>query len=84
MAGKWHINEKGEVSKCTAIKGKCPFGNEDSHYPTKESAYEAFQHKMEQSTINETNKKDLKHYCKNDEEYERIKNKKFSMSGGRG
>lgn len=35
----YHINpENGNASRCRAAKGKCPFGNEDVHFTSKEAA----------------------------------------------
>lgn len=38
---KWHINDKGEVGRCSATKGKCPFGGAsglENHYSSREEA----------------------------------------------
>lgn len=35
---KYHINKKGLPSICRAKKGNCPFGGEDSHFPSKTAA----------------------------------------------
>jgi len=38
---KWHINGNGEVGRCTATKGKCPFGGAsglENHYSSREEA----------------------------------------------
>jgi hypothetical protein len=47
MAGKFHIKPDGTVAPCKATKGRCPFGGDDQHYPSKEAANEAFQKIME-------------------------------------
>ena len=39
---KFHINHLGDVSKCSARKGKCPFGDEN-HYSSKEEALLAYE-----------------------------------------
>lgn len=38
---KWHVNGKGVPAICKAEKGNCPFGNQDSHYTSKETAQNA-------------------------------------------
>lgn len=41
MAVKWHINDKGEVGRCSATKGNCPFGGAsglENHYASQEEA----------------------------------------------
>ena len=40
---KYHINAKGEAGQCRAEAGGCPFGGEESHYPSKENAQKAFE-----------------------------------------
>ena len=38
---KWHINDKGEVGRCSATKGNCPFGGAsglENHYSSREEA----------------------------------------------
>jgi len=38
---KWHINGNGEVGRCSATKGKCPFGGAsglENHYSSREEA----------------------------------------------
>lgn len=37
---KYHINNKGVPSICRAEKGNCPFGDEGSHFATKDAAQE--------------------------------------------
>lgn len=44
----YHINGKGVPSICRAVKGRCPFGNSDSHYDSKEEAQKAADKQMEQ------------------------------------
>lgn len=39
----YHLNEAGEPGKCSAQKGKCPFGSSAQHYADKESARAAFE-----------------------------------------
>jgi hypothetical protein len=48
---KFHIKPDGTPALCKATKGKCPYGGEESHYNSKEEAYEAFQNKMENKEI---------------------------------
>ena len=41
---KFHINaETGNVGSCKAEKGKCPFGGDENHFPSKEEARSAFE-----------------------------------------
>ena len=53
---KFHINKKGVPAPCKAIKGKCPLGDSDSHYESKEEAQKAAdeQNKSEFGIIKET------------------------------
>lgn len=37
---KYHINGKGVPTPCRATIGKCPFGDSDSHFDSKEKAQE--------------------------------------------
>jgi hypothetical protein len=46
MAGKYHVKPDGTVAICKALKGKCPYGGQDQHYPSKEIAARAAQEKM--------------------------------------
>ena len=47
MTEKYHINPaSGEVSKCSAQVGICPFGADDNHYSTKEGAAAAYEEQM--------------------------------------
>lgn len=46
MAGKFHINSKGEPGACSAQRGGCPFGGEIDHYATKEGASAAYERSM--------------------------------------
>lgn len=41
MTQKFHINKRGIPSLCRAVKGKCPFGGERSHYNSLEEAIAA-------------------------------------------
>lgn len=46
--GLFHINpDNGDVGACAAKNGKCPFGNDDEHYTSSESAREAYEMKSE-------------------------------------
>lgn len=40
---KYHINSKGEASKCSATQGKCPFANDSDHYESAAEARTAFE-----------------------------------------
>jgi len=44
---RFHINKQGNAGLCKATKGGCPFGGDDAHFPSLESAREAFEHSME-------------------------------------
>lgn len=46
---KYHINHKGEAGRCSAEKGKCPFGGENEHYDTAQTARVAFEANSERS-----------------------------------
>ena len=46
MTTKWHNGPKGP-SVCKAIKGKCPFGGEESHYGEQETAMTVYQEAQE-------------------------------------
>ena len=43
---KFHIGKDGKPSKCTAIKGKCPFGDESHHYNTMKEAKKSLEEKL--------------------------------------
>lgn len=50
----FHINDRGEVDRCRAKKGGCPFDGEtglDNHYGTKEETRRAFEERMESRLI---------------------------------
>ena len=36
--GKFHINNEGRVMPCSAQSGRCPFGNDDQHFSSQETA----------------------------------------------
>lgn len=40
---KYHISKTGEPGLCKAVKGNCPFGNDDEHYTSAEAARIAFE-----------------------------------------
>jgi len=47
---KWHINDKGEVGRCSATKGNCPFGGAtglENHYSSREEAEKVTASSME-------------------------------------
>jgi hypothetical protein len=47
---KWHINDKGEVGRCSATKGNCPFGGDtglENHYGSREEAEKSVASSME-------------------------------------
>jgi len=47
-SGLYHINPAtGDPGKCSAKKGNCPFGGDDEHYTSSESAREAYEVKSE-------------------------------------
>jgi outer membrane lipoprotein-sorting protein len=65
MSDKFHIKPDGSIAKCTATKGKCPYGGANEHYDSPNEAYEAFQNRMEKEekigkTIASKNKSFLK------------------------
>lgn len=42
--GLYHIHPAtGDPGNCSAKKGNCPFGNDDTHYTSSEAAREAFE-----------------------------------------
>lgn len=43
---KFHIGKDGTPSKCTAIKGKCPFGDESHHYNSIKEAKKSLEEKL--------------------------------------
>jgi len=53
---KFHINDKGNVSKCNATKGQCPFGSDDQHYSTSNEAYVAFEKGMHDNILSSQKK----------------------------
>jgi hypothetical protein len=45
----YHINPiGGDVGKCSAQEGNCPFGNQDKHYETPEEARKAYETQAEE------------------------------------
>lgn len=54
---KYHINAKGEPSKCRAWIGKCPFGGDSDHHETPEKARDAFEKSMTSANTPEPLKK---------------------------
>ncbi len=48
---KFHVNGRGETGTCAANEGKCPFGGDEHHYPTREAAHKAFELSMASSTF---------------------------------
>lgn len=57
---KFHINGYGDPGECHATVGKCPFGGDESHYPSASEAREAFEHDMRNYVIPETIKDQAK------------------------
>jgi len=43
---KFHINYKGEAGECNASSGNCPFGDDEEHFASKESARAAYEKVM--------------------------------------
>ena len=60
MADKYHINpETGNPNKCYAKQGRCPFGSDENHFPTKAEARSAYEGKMaEQAVVSQKREKD--------------------------
>lgn len=55
----YHINTKtGEPGKCSASKGKCPFGGDAEHYTSQDAARSAFESSQESFSL-ATKTKDL-------------------------
>lgn len=48
MAGKFHVNSAGVVSRCRAAQGKCPYGA-SSHSDTPEGARRIFEKSMSEN-----------------------------------
>ncbi len=46
---KFHVNSNGEAGRCSATKGKCPFGGEDQHFSSADEARAAFEATMDGS-----------------------------------
>ncbi len=46
MTKLYHINEKGEVGRCRAHGGGCPFGDGTRHFGSKEDAQAAYEREM--------------------------------------
>lgn len=44
----YHVNPKGEVGKCTARPGNCPYGDPKDHMPTPQLARERYEEMMSQ------------------------------------
>lgn len=64
MADKFHINDKGEVGKCTAKK-KCRFGGEsgvDNHFSTMKEAQDSFEKDNKNRMFSNVSKKEAMLY----------------------
>lgn len=46
MDKKFHITSNGDVKPCSAVTGTCPYGKAEEHYPSPETAREAFEASM--------------------------------------
>ena len=51
MAGRFHINQMGEVGPCMADPGKCPFGRDNIHYDSAQEARHAYEEAMTSKTF---------------------------------
>lgn len=49
----FHINSEGNVGKCAALNGNCPFGSSENHYATAEKARVAFEN-MQANELDKT------------------------------
>lgn len=49
---KFHINSAGEVRRCSAFTGNCPYGNDSDHYSSEGEGYEAIAKANEGNTFN--------------------------------
>lgn len=49
----FHINGNGDVGRCTATKGGCPFGGDDDHYDNPRVARIAAERMLKDNTINQ-------------------------------
>lgn len=43
----FHIDPQGNPGECSAVQGRCPYGDSDRHYTTLEDAREAYEVEME-------------------------------------
>jgi hypothetical protein len=48
---RFHINNAGDAGLCRAKQGGCPFGGDDAHFPSIESAREAYEMSMESVSV---------------------------------
>ena len=54
MAGKFHVNDKGEAGPCRAITEKCPFGGEsgvEHHFDSIEMARADYERRMSDGSL---------------------------------
>jgi hypothetical protein len=48
---KYHLNRAGEAGKCSATKGKCPFGDASEHYDSQQAAAQAYESSMSEQLV---------------------------------
>lgn len=49
---RFHINPKtGNIAQCRARSGNCPFGAEDAHFASRESAHDAYEKQMAENQL---------------------------------
>ncbi len=53
---KFHVNNKGEAGLCSAIKGNCPFGSDESHFDTIQAARAHYEQVQIQVTVSKLTK----------------------------
>lgn len=58
--GNYHLNAKGEAKLCKATTGKCPFGESNEHYSSKDLAVDAYENTQKSNTVPEVVHKDSK------------------------
>lgn len=51
---KYHITDNGNINKCNAKEGNCPYGNQENHFPTKELAFIELENRLKANKIKST------------------------------
>lgn len=48
---RFHVNSSGDAGPCRAVKGGCPFGDDEAHYASLDSARDGYERVMSESAF---------------------------------